>query len=567
MVTRLRSDEAGETNWRRRIGFAVAGITAIIVTYALVYQWAMFTFAGERVTFVHSLRIVIEVLTTAGFGGDTDAWEMHDALGALVVIMNLSGVLLVFLAIPLFAVPLFREVMDRPLPTETNLKDHVIICGHSAMDDVLRAELEQADIPYLFVENDPDEVTLLLGEGENVIYGNAERIRTLRNANAEKATALVADLDDETNPTVILSANRVNPDMKIVSVVFTREAVTHHRYAGADEVVISKESLGESLAMRSMKTVSERFRDAVAVGNGIDFSEYLVPEGSTLIGQTIAECDVFGEDGVTVIGGWFGAKFIVSPPPDTVVLENSILLVSGEHRRLEEEGARPLPPHHGHPDRVVVAGYGDVGRATARALEQEYIETTVVDKQPLESVDVVGDITKRQTIEEANLDEARAIILAVDNDTTAIYATIFIKNQVPEIEVIARANDEENVWKLYNAGADYVLSLPSVTGEILASTLIEGESILTPHDEFEFVRSDAPAITGKTLGEADIRNQTGCTVVGVERDNELLTNIGPSFTIEAGDVLVAAGSEQSVEQFRRLVGGATVDGQPEGDAS
>ena len=552
MAERLRGDETQQTNWRRRIGFAVAGVATIVVVYSLVYQWAMFAFAGERVSLVHSVRIVIEVLTTAGFGGDTDAWEAHDALGALVVFMNLSGVLLVFLVIPLFAVPLFREAMDRTLPTETDLENHVIICGHSAMDDVLRAELEQAGIPYLFVENDPEEVNLLLDEGEDAIYGNAERTQTLLNANAETATALVADLDDETNPTVIISANRVNPALKIVSVVFTREAVTHHRYAGADEVVVSKESLGESLAMRSMKTVSERFREAVAIENGIDFSEYLVPEGSSLIGESIEACDVFGEDGVTVIGGWFGAKFLISPPPETVILENSILLVSGEHERLEQKGARQLPTHHGHPDRVIVAGYGDVGRATAQTLEQESIEAAVVDEQPLQNVDVVGDITKRQTLEAADLGAARAIILAVDNDATAIYATIFIKNMCPDVEVIARANDDENVWKLYNAGADYVLSLPSVTGEILASTLIEGESILTPHDEFEFVRSDAPAFVGKTLAEADIRNQTGCTVVGIERENDLYTNLGPDFTVEAGDVLVAAGTERAVERFRNL---------------
>ncbi len=552
MPDRFLEEDAQSTNWRLRISLALATVFVIVLSYALIYRWAMAAFANEQISLIHSIRVVVEILTTAGFGGDTAAWE-HDVIGLMVLLMNISGVLFVFLAIPLFAVPMFRQALDTSPPTTTDLTDHVIICGHSAMDDVLRDELESAGRPYLFVDSDPEEVTRLIETGEDAIYGNAERVQTLQNANAEQATALVADLDDETNPTVILSAARVNPDMKIVSVTDTHEAVPHHRYAGADEVVISKESLGESLAMRAMKTVSERFQDAINAENGDRFQEYLVVEGSQLVGKEIREVDLFPEQGITVIGGWFGAKFLVSPPPQTVIQENSILLVSGAHEALEGVGARQLPSHHGHPSRVVVAGYGDVGRAAAQTLEEEDIATTIVDSTNMLDVDVVGDITTRQTLIDANLDDARSIILAVDNDATAIYSSIIIKQVEPDIEVIARANDEENVWKLYNAGADYVLSLPSVTGEILAATLIDKQTILTPHDEFEFTCTEAPAVVGQTLVEADLRNKTGCTVVGVERNNKLLTNLEPSFTIESDDILIAAGAPSAIDEFRRVV--------------
>ncbi len=545
-------EEGQSTNWRLRVSLALVSVLLIILSYALVYRWAMVTFANEQISFIHSVRVVVEILTTAGFGGDTAAWE-NDTIGLIVLIMNLSGVLFVFLAIPLFAVPMFRQALDTSPPTTTDLTDHVIICGHSAMDDVLRDELQAAGRPYLFVDSDPEEVTRLINKGENAIYGNAERVRTLRNANAEEAVALVADLDDETNPTVILSADRLNPDMKIVSVTDTHEAVPHQRYAGADEVVISKESLGESLAMRAMKTVSERFQEAINAENGDRFQEYLVVEGSELVGQRIIDVDIFSKHGITIIGGWFGAKFLVSPPPKTVIQENSILLVSGAHETLESVGARQLPSHHGHPSRVVIAGYGDVGQAAAQTLQEEDIDTTVVDSTNMLDVDVVGDITTRQALVDASLSEARSIILAVDNDATAIYSAIIIKQLKPDIEVIARANDEENVWKLYNAGADYVLSLPSVTGEILAATLIDDVTILTPHDEFEFTCTEGPAVVGKSLAEADLRNKTGCTVVGIERSNELLTNLSSSFVIESGDILIAAGEPSAIQEFRRFV--------------
>lgn len=554
MVDRLLGDESEPTNWRRRFVVAVAGLFGILILYAVIYRTALSVVADTRISVVQSLQIVLEILTTAGFGGDTGLWREHDMLAALVVLMNLTGVLLVFLAIPLFVVPTFREAFDTTVPTKSSLTDHVVICGYSTMDDVIRQELDEADIPYLFVETDAEKVKQLNKKGLEAIHGNVERVETLRNANFEQARAIVADLDDETNPTVILSADRINPDAMIISVVQNRDAVAHHRYAGADHVVLSKQSLGESLAMRAMKTASERFQDAVGFSTNVQFDEYLVEEGSDLVGQSIKSADVFDEKGITVIGGWFGPRFLVSPSPTTEIVENSILLVTGCENGLADRGVRKLPTHRGLPSRVVVCGYGDVGQAVTNELEFEGIEVTTVDNRPLDRVDVVGDITENSTIQQADVTDARSIVIAVNSDTAAIYATILIKHAAPDVEIIARANDAEHSWKLYNAGADYVLSLPEVTGEVLASALIEESEIFTPQDDFAFARTTAPALTGQTLAEADIRKRTGCTIVGVERDDELLTKLGPRFEIQPDDVLVAAGSEETIEAFRELAG-------------
>jgi len=543
----------GSTDWRLRVGLALLAIATVVTAYTLAYHWAVTTVADlDDRSIIESAQVVVEALTTAGFGGDTDLWSEHTELALFVLVMNLSGVLLVFLAIPLFAVPLFRQALDTEPPTRSSLTDHIIICGHSTVDDVLKEELADADRPHLFVESDRETALELLEEGNRVVYGDAEQLDTLERANADRASTLVANIDDRTNPTVVLSARRLNPDLDIISVVATKEAVPHHRYAGADEVIVSKESLGESLALRSMKTVSERFREAVDAQNGLNFDEYLVTEGSDLAGRRLDGVRAFDERGITVIGGWFGARFLVSPPPDTEIVENSILLVSGEHAVLEDLGTRRLPSHQGHPERVVVCGYGDVGRLAAETLQGADISTTVVDKRGFGGVDITGDVTTQQTLERATLDEARAVILALDDDVTSVYAALIIKHLEPDIEVIVRANNSDNVWKLYNAGADYVLSLPGVTGEILASRVIDEAAILTPHDEFEFVETEAPGLTGQSLAEADIRNKTGCTVVGVQRGDDLLTDLGPGFVLESGDVLVAAGAPAAAERFREF---------------
>lgn len=539
---------------RRRLGLYAAIVFVVIVTYSAIYQWAVLTLAGERISFVHSLRVVIEILSTAGFGGDTDAWEHSDVLGFFVLVMNLTGVLLVFIGLPLSAVPLFRRALQTGPPTTTDLTDHVIICSYSERDEVLRNELESVGVPYLYIDEDPELVSELVDDGLDAIHGDPEKVETLRNANIEEARTLVADVDDETNPTVIISANRANPDLRVVSLATDAEAAQYHRYAGADEVVQSRKVLAESLAMHATSSLAEEFREAIKIENGVEIKELLVQEGSDLAGKTLGEVKVFDDKNVTVIGGWFGGKFVVSPEAETVIEDNSILLVVGKEERLNELKARPIAEHgEDESSEVVVCGYGSVGRAVADELRKRGVDVTAVDKQNRRGVDVVGDITEPQTLLEAGVRDARAVVIAIDVDTPAIYSSIVINQVAPDVEIVARAGGAESVWKLYNAGADYVLSLPTVTGELLASILIHEKEILTAQSHFDFRRTEAPALVGKTFADVSLRNETGCTVVAVERDGELITQLGGEFTVQEGDVLVAAGSEESLERLTEFV--------------
>ncbi len=534
--------------WHRRIGLSLLAVTAIVVSYALLYQWILFTFEDAQITFAQSVQTVVEALTTAGFGGDTDHWNSTPA-NLIVIAMNLSGVLLVFLALPLFAVPLFREALETDPPTESTLQDHVIICGHSTRDDVLSDELEAADVPYLYVESDREEVESLREEGHAAIYGDSERVETFEAANAQAARAVVADINDEINPTVILSAARANPELQIVSVARETEAATYHRLAGADQTVEGPQVLGESLGMRAVTSFAEKFRAHVDVDSDLEVTELLVEEDSDLAGETLAETTVFDDHKATVIGGWFDGKFVISPGPQTRIEENTILLVAGRYEAISELTARPLPTHRDDPERVVVCGAGVVGTAVATTLDRQDISYTTADYDSWNNPDVVGDVTDPAVLSELDVTNARAVVLALNEDTTTIFATLVLSRVAPDVEIIARVHDHDNVWKLYNAGADFVLSMSVVTGKLLASHLIDSQTILTPQAEFGFVQTKAPALAGETLGDLDVRSQTNCTVVAVERNDELLTDLGAEFEFEVEDVVLVSGSDDDIDRF------------------
>lgn len=538
------------TEWQRRIAWSVVVVIGLIIAFTLLYQWAMLAYEGISVTLADSLQVVIETLTTAGFGGDATYWD-STAVNLLVVGMNVTGVLLIFLALPVFVLPLFQEALQARPPQQTDLTGHVIICSYSPREDVLRAELEANDIPYVVIEEDADTVLDLTNDGMSAIYGDLSDEDTFEAANIEHARALVTDMSDERNVSIILSAVDVTDDLTVVSVADTAEAAVHHEHAGADSVIRPRHVLGRSLGSKAALSIRNEFTE-IELGEDFELSEILVKEDSDLAGQTLQESQLRERFGATVIGMWTNGEFVSNPIPDTRIDPHSILLVTGSHTALEQVNALTLAPDREESANVLVAGYGVVGKSVVETLTDQGISHTIVDATDGEDVDIVGDIADPDIREKLPLESARVVVLALDDDTAALYAAVTLEALAPGTEVFARVNSVANRKKLYQSGAEYVLALSTVTGRMLASVLLEDEHILTPETLFEIVETKAPRLRGQSLQEARIREQTGATVVAVRRDGRLHTNLDPDFRFQEGDDLIITGSDPAINEFMQI---------------
>ena len=58
--------------------------------------------------------------------------------------------------------------------------------------------------------------------------------------------------------------------------------------------------------------------------------------------------------------------------------------------------------------------------------------------------------------------------------------------------------------------------------------------------------------SGQTLAEAEIRTRTGVTVIAIERDGEVITDIDSSSTLRADDEIVVVGVDEDIDQFESL---------------
>jgi len=536
--------------WYRRTVQSLAVLVVIIVIYAIVYHFGMLYLEGDSKTFLQSLEVVVQTFTTTGFGEDAP-WQT-DFMNALVIAMDLTGVILIFLAMPVLIFPLFEEAFSTTVPTrvEEELTDHVVVCADGPRAEVLIDELDTWEVDHVFVEPDREVATARYEGGYDVIHGDPTSVTALENANLGDARAIVADVADDVDTSIVLTAQEVSEDVQVVSVVEDPDQKRYHELAGADAVLSPRPILGESLASKVTTSARTHIDDTVAIDGDLQVAELPISAGSPLAGTTIAESDIREKTGVNVIGAWFCGEFESPPSPETTIDRGTVLLVAGRPEQLADLRDRTRAPMRRFDGgRVLLVGYGQVGQRVAALLDEQGIPYTTVDSAGGDGVDVVGDATDPETLKSAGIDDARTVLLAVPDDTTAEFATLVVRDLSPETEVIARVERAESVQKTYRAGADYVLALETITGRMIASTVLEGEDVISLDTQIEVIRSEASVIVGQTLQEAAVRQRTGCTVVAVERDGQVQTDLGSDFRVQRGDELIVVGTDDGTNRF------------------
>ncbi len=426
----------------------------------------------------------------------------------------------------------------------------MVVCTYTDRARELIAELESADTDYVLVEPDDEQAAELYADGYTVITGDPESTAALRRANLDSASALVADVSDRVDASIVLAARELSETVTVVSVVEEPAHTSYHELAGADHVVTPRQLLGEGLARKVTTTVETDLGESIHLGEDLELGEIPVRDDSELAGQTLANNDIRDRYNVDVVGVWHKGEFKTPPPLETPLARGMTLLVTGGQAALDRlrsaTGSRIRQFGRGE---TVIVGYGQVGQSVAELLSAANISHTVVDKEDKEGVDVVGDVTVTGTLASAGVDAAASVVLAIPDETAAEFATLIVRDRDPDTEIIARAETRGAVPKTYRAGADYVLSLATVSGRSIASLVLADEEILGIETNVEIVKTTAPGVAGKTLADAAIREQTGCTVVAVERDDRTLTELAASFRLEQGDQLVVAGSDADVSRF------------------
>lgn len=540
----------------RRGVYYLALVVLTTLVFTAVYNAGMAHWENRPQPLYRSLEVVIQTFTTTGYGEDAP-WQTF-RMNALAIVMQLTGIGLILTAVDVLAVPWLRDVLTPSAPESiADLRDHVVICGHTPHTDTFITELDARDREYVLVEADADTARELHEDDYQVIHGDPESTQTLENAQVQSAVAVVADVADDTNASIALAARDAAPEVRIITLVQDTDLAQYHRVAGAESVLSPRQLLGESLAEEVPTTVRTNLDAGVAIDEDFEVVELTVAADSDLADQTFAEARLRERFGVNVIGVWFDGQFETPIEPGDVLEDGTRLLVAGEYSQVEElrEATTSAVRRFSSQD-IVLAGYGDSGKAAYEALARTSSRLTVLDIEAAKNVDVIGDARDPDVLREAGIEDASALVLTVADDTTAIFTTLIARELNPDLQIVVRANEEEDVQKLYRAGADYVQSLATVSGRMLASTAFEDEEVLAYDKQISVVRMPAADLAGETLVEADVRAETGSTVVAIIRDEATITEFEPAeFTFRADDEVVVAGTDDAITRFERQFSG------------
>jgi voltage-gated potassium channel len=223
-------------------------------------------------------------------------------------------------------------------------------------------------------------------------------------------------------------------------------------------------------------------------------------------------------------------------------------------------------------DHFIVCGFGRVGQQTCQQLSQESCVFVVIDNEEariarIESAGylyVRGDASDDAVLQRAGIARAQALLTAVQTDAGNVYITLSARALNPNLFIVARAATSEAEHKLTIAGANrvispYILGGRSMAGHALRPAVMDFLDVLVHSDDLEMWLEEVKigpgsALAGLQLGDAQLRDTVGITVLAVRRaDGHMLINPQSDVELQIGDTLIALGARSDLDRAEQAV--------------
>ena len=204
-------------------------------------------------------------------------------------------------------------------------------------------------------------------------------------------------------------------------------------------------------------------RMALALSQGGEFAFVLLAQGATAGVLTRPEANL-----ISVV-----VTLSMAATPALLMLDDMLgTRPQKKHRPFDQP---PQEDQH-----VIIAGFGRFGQIAARILRAKRIPFTALDINP-EQIELVkrfgseafyGDASRLDILEAAQVNKARAFVLAIDDLETSVRTAQVVRSHYPNLPVYARARDRTHVHRLMDLGITTVrretfLSSLDLTRELL----------------------------------------------------------------------------------------------------
>ena len=222
-------------------------------------------------------------------------------------------------------------------------------------------------------------------------------------------------------------------------------------------------------------------------------------------------------------------------------------------------------------DHFIICGYGRVGRRVAEEFRVsgepyvvlDYRDDAVAAAKEHGDLLIYGNATEDEHLRRAGIDRAKGLVAASDSDADNLYIALSARSVRPDIQIVARASDEDAGKKLKLAGADRVVLPYATAGRTMANLVLKPhvtaflDAVTTATGpDLHMAEVEVPETcvhAGKTIREVRVRHDTGAIIVAPrKRDGTFDTTPEPDVRIDPGDVLVGVGTTEELHRREDL---------------
>ncbi len=222
---------------------------------------------------------------------------------------------------------------------------------------------------------------------------------------------------------------------------------------------------------------------------------------------------------------------------------------------------------------VILCGYGRNGRQAARELRDHGQSFVIIESDPLKLEDmeeegdylaVEGDATHEESLLEAGVERAAALITTLPNDADNLLIVISALQFNREMKIISRASDEKAERKLKRAGATNVIMSDRIGGQRMAKLVVQPDVVeflekimLQSSSEVNLEEISCAEMCemfdGKSIRELGIRNKSGANIIGMKKKEEYLFNPDPDVLLERDDKLFVLGNPKQISLMKKIL--------------
>ncbi|MDO9325032.1 MAG: NAD-binding protein, partial [Methanoregula sp.] len=387
----------------------------LIALYTYIFHLFYPVLENKPITWASALLFVVQSMTTVGYGEILPF--SNDLTMLLSIQIILSGVIMIFVVIPLLLAPYLTTLLAPTPPRKTPhvLSGHTVVMGYDELTRSVIDSLTISEHDIVIIEQDKAialEIATHYRKRAYVIWGDYNDPTTWAAAHMDKAKYIVICKDERQTSSIVLGI-RERVQGKIISVVDKLSFERYLRYAGADYVLSPKHATGRILARHAVLNPSGDAEPDIPGLDRININlEHTAEQELRLINipvvygcraafKSLAELALFERFGIIVPFLWKAGKFIAQPGADIIVDNTTSLFLFGRAESIVTAIREEFNSDGCAGAFAVIAGFGDVGTGAYQELQASGVFCMVVDSKQQAVEQVVGNAEDEAVLKKA----------------------------------------------------------------------------------------------------------------------------------------------------------------------